>query len=253
MSALAGDLAAGLDPVLFGARVGFVAESWQEQLLRSTARRQIVACARQVGKTHTTSIKAVHRAVYSPGSLVLVVSPSQRQSNEMLARCRQVFRQAGSPQPLVKDNDGELSFQNGSRIVSLPGTDATTRGYSAAALLVIDEGAYLETDVFHGVLPMVASDGVLMALSSPAGMGGWFYGLFNTVGNGWERHRVTVHDSGQWDERRIAETRALLGSTKFSSECLAEFADTDTQLFSSQAVRAAASSAVAPLFGRGGV
>lgn len=252
MSALAGDLAASLDPVVFGGRVGFDAESWQQGLLRSTARRVVVACARQVGKTHTTSIKAVHKAVYSPDSLVLVVSPTQRQSNEMLTRCRQVFKQAGSPVRLVKDNDGELAFEHGSRIVSLPGTDATTRGYSAAALLVVDEGAYLETSVFHGVLPMVASDGVLMALSSPAGMSGWFYDLFNTVGNGWERHRVTVHESAQWDERRIAETRALLGSAKFSSECLAEFADTDTQLFGSQAVRAASSSAVVPLFGGGG-
>lgn len=248
MSTLADDLAASLDPVVFAARVGFVAEQWQEDLLRSVERRQIVACARQVGKTHTTAIKVVHRAVYSPDSLVLVVSPTQRQSNEMLTRCRQVFRQAGSPLKLVKDNDGELAFENSSRIVSLPGTDATTRGYSSAALIVVDEGAYLETDVFHGVLPMVGSDGQLIALSTPAGQSGWFHSLFTTVGNGWQRHRITVHESGQWGERRIAETRALLGSVKFAAECEASFQDTDSQLFSSQSIRAASTSAVAPLF-----
>lgn len=251
MTAMAMDLAAGLDPVVFGHRTGFDAEEWQSRLLRSQARRILVASARQVGKTHTTAIRGVHRTLYEPDSLALLISPSQRQSNEMLRRCRQVFRQAGSPLRLVADSAEALEFENGSRVVSLPGTDATTRGFSRAKLLVIDEAARLETDVFHGVLPMVAADGVLMALSTPWGQSGWFFELWDTPGNGWERHRVTVHESGQWTEQMIAEVRASVGSHVFAADYEAEFQDTDQQLFSSQAVRSAASSAVAPLFGGG--
>jgi len=248
VSGLAVDLAGALDPVVFARRAGFDAEPWQQAVMRSTARRLMLACARQVGKTETTAIRTVRTAVYEPEALCLFVSKSQRQSDEVLKRCRAIWRRAGRPVPTVRESADELEFANGSRIVSLPSTEGTTRGYAGARLLVIDEAARVPADVFHGVLPMVASDGVLMALSTPYGQAGWFFELWERPGSGWEKHRVTVHESVQWDEERIAEVRAYMGSHVFAADCLAEFQDTDQQLFSSQAVRAAASPAVAPLF-----
>ena len=246
---MAADLAAALDPVAFAQRSGFEAEPWQAGVLRSTSRRSLLACARQVGKTTTVSHKAGHLAIYRPGSLVLIVSKAQRQSNEMLRKCRGVLVRSGATGRLVRESESELELDNGSRIVSLPGTDTTTRGFSDVKLLVIDEGAYVPEDVFYGVLPMVASDGVLMALSSPNGQTGWFFELWEQPGSGWEKHRVSVRESAQWDAQRIEEARAAMPAWKFSAECLAEFQDSDQQLFSSSAVAAASSAAVAPLFG----
>lgn len=251
MTALAADLASALDPVAFARSAGFVAEPWQERLLRTGARRVLVACARQVGKSTVTASRATHTAIYRPGSLVLVISPSQRQSDELLIRIKSLYRALGRPVGSVRDSGSELVLGNNSRIVSLPGSEGTSRGFSAASLVILDEAARIDDDIFASVLPMVASDGAIWALSTPFGMRGWFHGLHDAVGNGWERHRVTVNESAQYDAARIAEVRASVGSFTFASDYLCEFGDTNSQLFSSQAVRAAFDAAIPPLFPMG--
>jgi hypothetical protein len=83
---LANSMAAALDPVRFTQGLGFDPEAWQERLLRTQEARVLVLCARQVGKTTATAYKALHAAMFNPGRDVLIVSPSQRQSDEMLRR-----------------------------------------------------------------------------------------------------------------------------------------------------------------------
>lgn len=241
-----------LDPVAFARGRGFIAESWQSDLLRTAARRVVVPCSRQVGKTETTSYKALHGALNFAGRDVLIISPSQRQSVEMLLRIKSIYRGMRSAPRLVKDNDSEMVLHNGSRIISLPGTEGTVRGFANVRLLIIDEAARVEDDVFASVLPMVGSDGQLMALSTPWGQRGWFYELsVEAPRNGWERHRVTVYDSGQWNKARIAEVRASVGKFVFASDYEAEFQDTDDQLFSTEDVRRAFTPELRPLFPEG--
>jgi len=65
-------------------KVDFIAaprgECRQCEVLRSTAPRLAMCMHRQAGKSLVASILAVHQAVWTPGSLVLLLSPSQRQS-----------------------------------------------------------------------------------------------------------------------------------------------------------------------------
>jgi hypothetical protein len=51
----------------------------QAAVLNSTAKRGILNCTRQWGKSTLLAVKAVHRAWTEPRSLVLVASPSVRQ------------------------------------------------------------------------------------------------------------------------------------------------------------------------------
>ena len=53
---------------------------------------------------------------------------------------------------------------NGSRIIALPGTEKTIRGYAAADLVVIDEAARVEDDLLTAVRPMLAA-AVLVTMS----------------------------------------------------------------------------------------
>lgn len=244
---LALSMAEALDPARFAEGTGFEPEAWQSRLLRSTASRALVRCCRQSGKTQTTSLKALHAALYNPGRDVLIVSPTQRQSDEMLHRVSAVYRGMKGQPRLKRDNASEMGLGNGSRVVSLPGSEGGIRGFSAVKLLILDEASRIDDDVFASILPMVASDGQIMCLSTPWGKRGFFYNLHEEAANGWERHKVTVHESAQYSEERIAEVKAALGSFIFSSDYLCEFGDTDNQLFSTESVRAAFAPGIAPL------
>jgi hypothetical protein len=46
------DLAASLDPVAFARSIGIEPDSWQQDVLRSGARRLILCCSRQSGKKY---------------------------------------------------------------------------------------------------------------------------------------------------------------------------------------------------------
>lgn len=246
---MGGMLAEALDPMAFARRRGFVPEDWQSRLLRTTAPRVAVPCGRQVGKTQTTSYKALNVALTHPGRDILIISPTQRQSVEMLARIKTIYRGMRQAGKLTKDNDAEIGLANGSRVVSLPGTEGTVRGFANVRLLIIDEAARVDDGVFASVLPMVGSDGQIMALSTPWGQRGWFYVLCEEApGNGWEKHHISVYESAQWSPQRIAEVRASVGSFVFDSDYLAVFGDTTDQLFGTEDVKRAFTDDIRPLF-----
>src|SRR5438270_2481322 len=83
---LALDLAHALDPVGFVQdRLKLEPDPWQARLLRSRAPWILLNCCRQSGKSTTTAAVALHTAIYDPG-LILLVSPSLRQSKELFAK-----------------------------------------------------------------------------------------------------------------------------------------------------------------------
>ena len=81
---MAVDLARCFDPALIAHDCGLAPDNWQRDLLRTMPKRALLCCARQTGKTTVTALMALHRASYEPNALVVVVSPCQRQSAEML-------------------------------------------------------------------------------------------------------------------------------------------------------------------------
>src|SRR5437868_15280516 len=115
-------------------RLGFQPDERQRELLESVAKRGILNCARQWGKSMVAAIKAVHRAFSRPGSLVLVASPSERQSAEFVRKASDLAGKLGILPRGDGDNAISLLFPNGSRIVGLPSTEGKVRGYSAVSL-----------------------------------------------------------------------------------------------------------------------
>src|SRR5450432_3764133 len=89
------------------------------------------------------------------------------------------------------DNEISLQFLNGSRIVGLPGTEATVRGFSNVSLLLVDEASRVCDDLYLAVRPMLAvSNGALWLMSTPSGQRGFFYEAWVDGGPEWERIRV---------------------------------------------------------------
>jgi hypothetical protein len=90
---LRAELRHALGPVSFAREVlGVNPDPWQGGVLRSDALQMILACSRQSGKSAAAAINGLHTAHYRPGSLVLVISPTQRQSGELRAKAAGFMR-----------------------------------------------------------------------------------------------------------------------------------------------------------------
>src|SRR3954451_16546888 len=152
---LAMDLAVALDPVLLMQRQGIDPDPWQARLLRSTSKRMLLNCSRQSGKSTTVGTLAAHTALYEPGALVLLLSPTLRQSGELFRKVLDAYSAAGESEPPEAQSALQLELKNGSRVVSLPGRENTVRGYSGVDLLIIDEASRVADELYMSVRPML--------------------------------------------------------------------------------------------------
>jgi hypothetical protein len=210
----------------------------------------LLLCSRQVGKSQTAAALALLTVLREPGALVLLLSPSLRQSLELFRKVADLWRALGRPVPAKRrENATRLELANGSRIESLPGTEATVRSFSAVRLLVIDEAARVPDPLYYAVRPMLAvSGGRLVALSSAWAKIGWFYEAWERGGPGWHRVKVRADQCPRISAEFLAEERRAVGPRWFQMEYLAEFGDAVDALFTEEDVRAALANDVRPLF-----
>ena len=245
------DLARALDPTrILCEGIGAPADTWQAKVLRRRTRRCLQLVTRQGGKSTTTAAKALHKALYTPGSLTLLVAPSQRQSGELFSKVVSLYRACEPPVDTRKVSAMRMELDNGSRIIALPGSEKTIRGYSGVDLLVIDEAARVLDELYYSVRPMLAvSDGELIAMTTPWGKRGWFYDEWtDTEATEWTRIKVTADACPRITETFLEEERRKLGAWWFRQEYFCEFSDTVDSLFSTDDIDGAFSDDVAPLF-----
>lgn len=237
---IAADLALSLDPTLLAAPLGLQLDPWQADLLRSRDRQAVLLCSRQAGKSTVSSLTALHEALYHPPALVLLLSPSLRQSQELFRKVTDAYSALGElAMPTKAETALTLEFTNGSRIVCLPGKEATIRGFSGAALLVVDEASRVPDALYQAVRPMLAvSGGRLVLLSTPFGKRGFFHHEW-TEGVDWKRVQVTAYDCPRISAEWLEAERAAIGDWWFRQEYLCEFVETSDTVFSYDDVQAA--------------
>ena len=242
-------LAIRLDPSLLMERLGLEPDPWQRAVLRSTAYRLLLLCCRQSGKSTTTAILALNTALFYAGSLILLLSPSLRQSGELFRKLTGFYADLGKPIPPERETALSLTLANGSRVISLPASPDTIRGYSAVNLLVIDEAAIVPDELFVAVNPMLAvSQGRLVCLSTPLGKRGWFFDAWSDPLADWERVKVTAEHCPRIAPEFLEGQKTTLGDRWYKQEYLCSFEETIDQVFSTESVLAAFSSTKHPLF-----
>jgi len=238
-----------LDRVAFARSLGIEPDAWQIDALRSQAHRQAYNASRQSGKSTVAAIRSVHCALYEPGALVLLLSPTLRQSGELFRKCLAFYRAAGRPVEPSSETALTLTLDNGSRIVSLPGHEATVRGYSAVRLLVIDEASRVSDLLYASVRPMLAvSQGRLVTLSTPFGMRGWWYEAWRSPEEEWERFEVPATEIARISASFLQEEKMALPRRIYRQEYECSFEATEDQVFSLEDVDRAISDDIAPLF-----
>lgn len=243
------DILMALDPVVFSKHIGIEPDPWQVEVLRYEGKRLLLNCCRQSGKSTTTATKALHTGIYKPKSLILLVSPSLRQSQELFRKVRDAYGVLKNPPLLLEDNKLSMTLANQSRIVSLPGDQATVRGYSGVTLILEDEAAQVKDEFYQAILPMlIINKGQLICMTTPYGKRGHFFNEWTGGGDEWKRIAITAEECPRMMEEDLERQRRSMGDMFFRQEFLCEFVDTEEQTFKYELIHRAFDDSVKPLF-----
>jgi hypothetical protein len=237
-----------MDAVQFAREMlGFEPDAVQTRVLDRSILRGMLNCTRQWGKSTVMAVKALHQAYCYPETLTLIVSPSERQSGLLLQKIRRLAK----PLNLQTRRDGinklSMVFPNGSMIVGLPEKEEKIRGFDNVRLLLVDEAARADTELYYAVQPMVNQvDGAIWLLSTPAGRRGFFYEEWSGTEK-WTRIAVRATECPRHSRAFLEEARRKMGERRFRQEFLCEFLDDDESLFRRDIVERSIRNDIKPL------
>lgn len=224
--------------------LGFVPDLWQRKALLS--RRDIcLVCSRQAGKTETVSVIGAHQSLFFPGTTTVVISPGQRQSLEVFRRISDYVKSIIKGK-FPEDNRLSMTLPNKSRIISLPASESSIRGYSVD-LLIVDEAARVPDEIYASIRPMVAvTKGRSVYLSTPLGMQGVFYSVATGDDDEWDRFFVPASEVPRISQEFLDRELKLLGKFKFEQEYNLSWAMSGSPAFDADALSRAFGARVAP-------
>lgn len=265
---IAQTIAGALNPRSYIKAVGLDPFEWQDAALVPGIDRLMLLTARQSGKSTVVAGKAIHKAKHVPGSLSLIVCPTQDQSKELMKKIEAFMLNDRDLPAMTHDATFEKEFVNGSRIVALPGSERSVRGYSGPSMIIVDEAARVLDETYLALRPMMTgAQTELVLMSTPFGKRGFFYRAWH-YGENWKKimvtprfrlngnkivqgpsekeHRETNRKKGilafyspRHDKEFLREELENLGWWWFSQEYMCEFLDNDSQLISSDDIEAA--------------
>ena len=216
------------------AAAGFVPDPWQTRALTSTAQTLMLNCGRQVGKSTITAM-LIAQTLLKPDAMVVIVSPSERQSKELLRKVLAFWRRIGRPVPAVAVTKTSMELTNGARLEAFPASSDTVRGISAVDLLVADEASVVPDTLYHSMAPMLAVSGGRQAnLSTPKGKRGWWYDLWvMPEADDPDIERIEVPSSAcpRITAEFLARERRRIGAWWYEQEYECKFQEAQTAAF----------------------
>ncbi len=230
-------------------KLGFRPDPMQRRLLDTNSRRVLLNCTRQWANRRPRRPRRCTRPYTKPESLTLVVSPSGRQSGEFLRKAAHFARKLGVRVKGDGDNEISLAFPNGSRLVGVPGNEATVRGFSAVRLLLVDEASR----VSEGTLRSGPTDagGERRSALAAEHAGGEAGILLRSVG---ARRAGVGAGAGAGDgmsadrpPHSLESERRTMGDRYFRQEFLCEFVATECAVFDRDLIERAFTDAFEPL------
>ncbi len=213
---------------LAGSVLGFQADAKQAEVLGSDAHRLLLCCSRQWGKSTTAAVLVALRVLQEAGALVVIVSPTLRQTAELVLKVRGFVERV---EKLKVRGRLLLELPNGARVMGVPGNECSVRGFSAPTLVVIDEAARVGDLLYKSLRPMLAHGGDLALLSTPFGERGFFWKEWEKGGEGWTRVSVKATECERIPAAFLEEERRVQGEDWFRQEYLCEFVGMEHQVF----------------------
>jgi len=168
---------------------------YQQNWINDTSRMKICLKARQIGISTAMCFEAIKMATNKRCN-ILILSTTERQSMEIVDRIQSlldVFKKVIDLR-LIRESRSEIVFPNRSKIISLPASPSSVRGYSGHVFL--DEFAFHKDSkaIWTAMLPIISKGYSVRVVSTPAGKSGKFYELWETADElGFSKHKIDIY------------------------------------------------------------
>ena len=198
----------------------------------------VVKSKRQVGKTTMAENILLKVAIEHNRTLSCLVEPT-------LDQARRVYKEmvkAIDETPVIKrKNDSllELELINGSTIIFKSAEQRDNlRGFTVTGILVVDECAFIQDDIFDILQPTTdVHSAPILLISTPKLKQGFFYRYYSAGLTGDNPGIVSI-DFNQYDtsfllpKDKLEQYRTMMPKAQFTTEYLDNFLDSDSILFS---------------------
>lgn len=224
---------------------------YQEHMLRAYKENRyvIVLSARQTGKSVTSAAYLLWYAMFSDDKTVLIASNKNSNAMEMIFRMRYAYEELPLwIKPGVTEdgwNKHNITFDNGSRIISTATSEESGRGLSIS-LLFLDEFAFvkpgIQDEFWTSIQPTLSTGGSCIMTSTPNGDINIFAQLWRGAelgvdnideGNGFYPIRVKWDEPPGRDEAFKQDTIRKLGERKWLQEYECDFLSSEALLIDS--------------------
>jgi hypothetical protein len=199
----------------------------QGQVFNSRKRFRVLVAGRRFGKSYLSCIELLRGAIERPGETFFYAAPTYRMAKDIAWKVMKKL----VPKAWIKsknETDLKIELVNGSTI-ELKGTEnaMALRGRSLAGV-VLDEAAFMSSDVWFEVIRPALADkqGWALFISTPDGTASWFYELWQYADSGdkdWSRWQFTTIDGDNVPPEEIEAARAQLDARTFRQEFEASF------------------------------
>lgn len=208
----------------------------QNSIEVSRAKRKVICAGRRGGKTTGVADIAVNAML--EGVHVLEAAPVYDQTTVFWSRCKRYLRELITAGVVTKnESDRLLEFKhNGGRIRVKTAHDADTLRSDDAGLLILDEYSLMNPDTWEEVgAPMLLdNNGDAIFIFTPKRKNHAFKLYQKAIGDTsgrWQAWHFTSHDNPYLSPEALTEITADMTESAYRQEILAEFLDSEGQVF----------------------
>ena len=195
----------------------------QYEVFSSQKRFRVLVAGRRFGKSYLACIELFIKALARPGETYFYCAPTYRMAKDIAWK---TLKKVIPPEFITSKNETDLKLElvNGSTI-ELKGTEnaMALRGRSLAGV-VLDEAAFMDSEVWFEVIRPALADkqGWALFISTPDGTASWFYDMWCYVPedktNDWSRWCYTTIEGGNVPSEEVEAARAQLYTRTFRKE-----------------------------------
>jgi hypothetical protein len=194
-------------------------------------RFNIVLKSRQLGLSTLAAAYSVWLAIFQKEKNILVIATKLSVAQNFITKVKSMIKSLPKwlllPE-IVSNNKQQIQFSHGSSIKAIPTSEDAGRS-EALSLLIVDEAAFVRNfdTIWTGIYPTISTGGRVIILSTPNGVGGQYYKLYNEAESGLNEFNAIklpwdVHP--ERDEEWFKKTTGNMSERQIAQEYLCDFA-----------------------------